>query len=92
MEGSEIYSAEAVGARVRLLRQALDLKLSQFADENGFARNAVSNWETGRQRPSFRDAKVIVDRYGVTLDWLYFGRRHTLRYDVASLLAEKESE
>ena len=86
------YERNAVGERVRLLRESLGLTPTEFASKANLPRPGVSNWESGRQRPGFKDAKSICDVYGVTLDWLFLGRIEGLRYEVASRLVEAQNK
>jgi transcriptional regulator with XRE-family HTH domain len=63
----------AIGARIRLERQALGLTQEQLARRIGVTREAISQWETGAEwlRPEhlLRAAKHL----NVTVDWLVFG-------------------
>lgn len=85
-------SAQAVGERIRILRDALEMSQTDFAKQAGLARAAVATWERGAQRPGIALAQKITDRYGVTLDWLFLGRTHTLRHDMAGLLSDTTGE
>ena len=84
-------SAGAVGERIKLLRDSLGLSQTEFAAGAGLVRAAVATWERGAQRPGIALAQKITDRYGVTLDWLFLGRTHTLRHDMIGLLSDKEA-
>lgn len=82
-------SPQAVGERIRNLREALGLSQTEFAKQAGLVRAAVATWERGAQRPGIALAQKITDRYGVTLDWIFLGRVNTLRHDMIGLLSGK---
>jgi transcriptional regulator with XRE-family HTH domain len=51
-------------------------------------RGEVAAWESGQRRPSIAKAKPIVDRYGITLDWLYLGSPSGLSYELGVKLGD----
>lgn len=90
-ETPESYSAEMVGQRIKLLRNALNLNQTEFAEKAKLNRSSVALWELGRQRPGIPPAQRICDVFGVTLDWVFLGRRHTLKHEIAELLSDSEA-
>lgn len=64
---------DAVGFRLKLLREALDMSPSEMADMLGIERTYWSRFEKGRQGLSDSVAALLVVRFGVTLDWLILG-------------------
>lgn len=89
-QGVETYSADEVGKRIEHLRRALKLSQTEFAAKAKLNRSSVALWELGRQRPGIPPAQRICDVYGVTLDWIFLGRRHTLKHEIAELLSSTE--
>ncbi len=87
-EDVEAYSAEMVGQRIQQLRTALKLNQTEFAERAKLNRSSVALWELGRQRPGIPPAQRICDVYGVTLDWIFLGRRHTLRHEIVELISD----
>lgn len=75
---------EAVGHRLRLTRIALGYDQGVFATEAGLSASAYNQYETGRKLPSVAAASALVDRYGLTLDWIFLGDANNLRYELAS--------
>lgn len=66
---------EKIGLRLRALRTAFGgLSQRAFAERHGFNPTQYNNWELGVRRISFDCAEVLVDTYGLSLDWLYRGR------------------
>ena len=73
---------DAVGKRLRLLREAFGLKPSEMADLLGIQRTYWSRFENGKQGLSDSVAALLVVRFGVTLDFLILGRWDRLPIDV----------
>lgn len=74
--------------RLRQLRAAYGLTQGAFADRLGISYNRYNNIEQGR--PLGKDlAFMICQKFpGVTLDWLFFGRRDGLPYVLAERIGE----
>lgn len=81
----EMYP-DRIGARMRLIREAYGLKPAEVADMLGIERTYWSRFEGGRRPINDEVAYLLVDRFGVTLDFLMLGRWDTLRLDVAEKL------
>ena len=68
-----------IGARVRSIREGFsDLNQDEFARSNGFNRTQWNNWENGTRRIPVEAAEKLCELYGLTLDWIYRGRRDGL--------------
>ena len=81
----EMY-ADRIGARMRLVREAYGLKPAEIADMLGIERTYWSRFEGGRRPINDEVAYLLVERFGITLDFLMLGRWDTLRLDVAERL------
>jgi transcriptional regulator with XRE-family HTH domain len=87
METQLPYSAQLVGLRVKSLRLALGFQSQgAFADAIGVKRGEVAAWECGDRRPSPAKAFPMAEKFGVTLDWLFYGRKSGLPYGLAEKL------
>lgn len=82
---------ERTGHRLRLLREALGYKPSEIADALGIERTYWSRSEGGKRALSDGIAVLLVDRFGVTLDFLVLGRWDKLPLDLAMRMREVES-
>ncbi len=80
---SELDAIE-VGNRLRAMREALDLRPSEIADQVGMERTYWSRFEGGKRQLTLDMAYKICKAYPVTLDYLFLGRVHSLRDDIAS--------
>jgi len=80
------YSPKEVGNRITALREALGLKQAEMARAIGVLQAELSAWETGVRRPSIAKAKPLVDRYHITLDWLFLGDSGNLPHRVVEML------
>lgn len=70
---------EAVGRRLQALRLAQGFKtIRGFVNEMGFDEKRYDKWEKGKALIPPLFAEALVDRYGITLDWLYIGRKTNL--------------
>ena len=77
---------KSIGTRLRLVREAFGLKPSEVSDLLGIERTYWSRFEGGHRKLTNEVAFLIVDRFGVTLDFLFLGRWESLRFDVAEKL------
>lgn len=67
-------SGEAIGKRLRLLRQSSGLSQTTWARQiAGLTAQAWNNYERGRARISLDVALVLNRRVGVSLDWIFCG-------------------
>lgn len=62
-----------VGRRLRLTREALDLRQHEFGSLIGMLPNAYSMVEGGKRLLSIEDALSLTDHHGLTMDWIYKG-------------------
>ena len=72
-------SMEAIGARLRITREALGEAQIAFAERAGIKGNAYNQYEQGKTRPSVDNAHHLCDTYKLTLDWIYRGDIDSLR-------------
>jgi len=84
--------AERIGERLRLLRETLGYKPSEIADELGIERTYWSRFEKGHRPISEAAAVLLVDRFGVTLDWLILGRWESLPFELASRMRRVQEQ
>lgn len=68
-----------IGARLKAVREAFsDLDQTAWAAREGIQFTRWNNWETGIRRIPVECAEALAERYGLTLDWIYRGRRDGL--------------
>lgn len=82
---------ERIGYRLSLLRRAVGMSKSEIADSLGVERTYWSRFENGKRPVSENVAALLVDRYGVTLDFLILNRWGGLSVDMAKKLREIEA-
>jgi len=68
-----IDNPEIIGERLQRLRLYEGLNQVRIAELLGIAQSAWSQYEKGSRRLTIDVAGQLVDRFGVTLDWLYMG-------------------
>ncbi|MEQ4521151.1 helix-turn-helix domain-containing protein, partial [Nocardioides kribbensis] len=61
---------DAVGPRLRALRQRRGLTLGELADETGVSTSTLSRLEAGLRRPTLEQLLPLARAHGVTLDAL----------------------
>lgn len=81
-----------IGRRLVALREALDMNQTAFGQLTGISQPALANYEKGYRRPEIDKAIQIVNRTGVTLDWIYLGDRSGLPHRLLVLVAEFDAD
>ena len=86
---------ERIGYRLMLLREALGLRPAEIADILDIERTYWSRFEGGKRAITEGVAAILVERFGVTLDFLILGRWDRLPVDLSekmrTVAAEKKS-
>ena len=90
--GLDPKSEEAVGRRLQLTREALDMKIGKFAKSAGIAFNTYSQYESGIRIPVLGNAIKLCERYELTLDWIYRGDPSGLKYNLAEQIIRLRRE
>lgn len=70
MDDSTDRTLDAVGPRLKQLRQRRDITLSDLADETGISVSTLSRLEAGLRLPTLGQLLPLARAYGVTLDEL----------------------
>lgn len=81
---------ERIGKRLALLRKALDMQPSEISDSLGIPRTYWSRFENGSRALTETIAAALVERYGVTLDFLLLNRWGALPLELAEKMREIE--
>lgn len=66
-------SREAVGARLKRVREILGLSKKEFAERAGLSEQVYGPFENARRELTLRSAKQIRRTYGISLEYMYFG-------------------
>lgn len=76
-----------IGERLSALRRGLsDLNQKDWAAKHGFPQTRYNNWETGNRRIPVEEAERLCAIYGLTLDFIYRGRRDGLPDSLRNVL------
>lgn len=68
-----------IGQRLEATRKAFsDLSQKAWAEKHGFNHTQYNNWETGSRRIPVEAAEKLCELYGLTLDFVYRGKRNGL--------------
>jgi len=84
--------AERIGRRLYLLRTANNLKPAEISDMLGIERTYWSRFEGGKRPITDTVAALLVERFGVTLDFLILGRWDRLPLELANAMRAIDSE
>lgn len=85
---ADVKTYPEIGKRLRRFREKTGLSQAEFADLHGFNRGRYNHWETGARRIPIEQAALLEKTYGLTLDFIYLGRSHTLPISVATSLQD----
>jgi plasmid maintenance system antidote protein VapI len=80
-----------IGYRLMLFREALGLLPSEMADRLDIPRTYWSRFEGGKRAITDDVAAMLVERFGVTLDFLVLGRWDRLPMDLADKMRDVEA-
>ncbi len=75
---------DKIGGRMKLLREAVGMSPAEMADHLGIERTYWSRFENGRRAINDATAALLVERFGVTLDFIILGRWSGLPMDLAN--------
>lgn len=70
-----MVARNAVGLRVREMREAREMTQEQVAELLGLAASAVSRIESGERGLTAAELAQLAERFGVSADFLLFGER-----------------
>ena len=82
---------ERIGYRLKLIREAKEMKPAQMAEFLGIERTYWSRFEGGKRPITDAMAALLVERCEVTLDFIILGRWDRLSFSVAESLKSAES-
>lgn len=69
---------EAVAARLKRVREILDLKKREFAERAGLSEQVYGAYENAKRDLSLQAAKKLRKTYGLSLEFMYFGNMEDL--------------
>jgi len=76
-----------IGQRLATVRMAFsDLSQGAWAEKHGFNPTQWNNWEKGVRRIPVEAAERLCELYGLTLDFVYRGRRDGLAETASKVL------
>ncbi len=82
-----IYQFFDIGQRLRSVRSAFsDFGQREWAEKHGFNQTQYNNWERGERRIPVEAAEKLCETYGLSLDFIYRGRRDGLSENASKLL------
>ncbi|NOX39742.1 MAG: helix-turn-helix transcriptional regulator [Alphaproteobacteria bacterium] len=77
---------EAVAARLRRVRTVLGLSKKDFAERAGIGEQVYGPFENANRELSLNAAKKLRRTYGLSLEFMYFGKIDDLPHRIASVL------
>ena len=86
-QGMADYIYKEIGARLEAVRQGFsDLSQSAWAQRHGFSVTQYNNWTSGARRIPIDEAEKLCGLYGLTLDFVYLGRRDGLSESASKVI------
>lgn len=77
---------EAVAARLKRVREILDLSKKDFAEKAELSEQVYGPFENARRELSLTAAKKLRKTYGLPLEFMYFGKIADLPHRIATAL------
>ncbi|WP_114286005.1 helix-turn-helix transcriptional regulator [Candidatus Halocynthiibacter alkanivorans] len=77
---------EAVAARLKRVREILDMSKKDFAERAGLSEQVYGPFENARRELSLSAAKKLRKTYGLPLEFMYFGKIADLPHRIAMAL------
>ena len=76
-----------IGRRLETIREGFsNLSQKAWAEKNNFQGSQWNNWEKGIRRIPVEAAEYLATTYGLTLDFIYLGRRDGLSETAAKIV------
>lgn len=76
-------SPDAVAARLKRVREILALSKKTFAERAGLSEQVYGPWENAKRPITYEGAKKIRKTYGLSLEFIYFGKIDDLPHRIA---------
>lgn len=76
-------------SRIFKLIRENKLTAKEFANRVGVAGNSITDWKTGRSRPSVNALRKIAKKYKVQLDWLTGDSKYRTKEEEFEALTNK---
>lgn len=73
----EVICVNKVNSMIKRLRLEKGLNQEEFAQQLHVTRQAVSNWETGKNQPDVEMLTQMADQFGVSVEYLIYGKEPT---------------
>lgn len=77
---------EAVAVRLKRVRTILGLSKKDFAERAGIGEQVYGPFENAKRELSLNAAKKLRKTYGLSLEFMYFGKIDDLPHRIASAL------
>lgn len=77
---------EAVAARLKRIREIFDMDKKTFAEKAGMTQQTYGPFENATRDLSLEAAKKLRKAYGVSLEFIYFGKTDDLPHRIATAL------
>lgn len=81
---------EATGRRLKLLREYAGISQARAAEIAQCSQSAVAKWELGQRSADPYAVGRICEQIGVTLDFVFLGKRSGITYSLAEQLGRME--
>jgi DNA-binding XRE family transcriptional regulator len=80
-----------LGRRLVLSRRAVGMSQKEFAETADIPATTYNQYEKGASYPPVEAAAKLVEKHGLTLDWIYLGNKRTLQSWLADAIKALEA-
>lgn len=88
--GQHGITPKEIGERLAVIREAYQMRPTEAADSLGWERPYWSRFENGHRVITPPFAAEVAERFNVTLDYIFLGRKGGLSVDVAERIRKAE--
>lgn len=81
-----------IGERLKIIRESLNLNQTTFADSFSIGQKTYSNYENEKRKISVEFQNVLIEQYGININWLLTGKGSMFLIDASEELKLLQEE
>ena len=82
-------TTKQIARRLAHLLVALEISAAELCRQTGLTTNRWSQYETGERPITLAAATILCEKYGITLDWIFFGDESGMPQRIVSKLPQE---
>ncbi|MCL2064073.1 MAG: helix-turn-helix domain-containing protein [Candidatus Cloacimonetes bacterium] len=80
-----------IGHRVAEIRKSVNMKQNKFAESIGLKTSNLNQIENGKYNPTLETIVMICETYGVSADFLIFGKKEKKGHSVEQIITNSDN-